>query len=306
MRIGYPIRNFRYWRRDIKLQILKSRDEYDSASLEDIGSIALNNLGVLKQILEFNRDNDLPVYEVSYDLFPWVHMVSPQEYPQFDSICLLCGEIQELIQANDMRLCITPTLWQTVTGKNEESLSKAKAILAGAAETLDLLGLPQSHHAPIIISLTTNRKVAREKYQRFADFHATLPPKIKSRLVVRNDQKFTRFKAYDLTEELQEFIQIPVVIDTLFHELNPDGSTIEEALEEAFKTWGEITPLYYYSEMKTKVEWTNPKKDIKNSERSYLVYSEPPFSEKSVDCIIRAFGHEKAAIHMRNKHWRKN
>lgn len=305
MRIGYPIRNFRYWRRDIKLQILKSRTEFESATLEELGAIALHNLDVLKQILEFNRDNDLPVYEVSYDLFPWIHMVSPAEYPQIDCVASKCTEIRRLIQANEMRVCVTPTLWQSVCGKQEESLTKAKKILEGAALMLDTLGMPKSYEAPIIISLTTNRKVAREKYQRFTDFHVALPHSVKSRLVVRNDQKFTRFKSFDLTEDLQEFLEIPVVIDTLFHELNPDGSSIEEALECAFKTWGTITPLFYYSEMKTKVEWTNPKKDIKNSERSYLVYSEPPFSEKSVDCLIRAFGHEKAAIHMRNKYWRK-
>jgi UV DNA damage repair endonuclease len=233
-------------------------------------------------------------------------MFQPQGYPQYAKVLETCDEIANLIRENDMRICITPTLWQTLCGTNEESVSKGIEVLKGSAMILDLLGLPQSFQAPIIISLTTNRKGAKEKYRRFANIHAKLPPNVKSRLVVRNDQKFTRFMVSDLAEDLQETLEIPVVVDTLFHQLNSDTSTIEEALQSAFKTWGEITPLYYYSEMKNKVEWFDPKKPVENFERSYLVYGEPPFAENFVDCIIRAFGHEKAAIHMRNKHWRKN
>jgi hypothetical protein len=95
-------------------------------------------------------------------------------------------------------------------------------------------------------------------------------------------------------------------MDTLYHLENPDGSTTEEALEAACGTWGNYVPVFYYSERKIGVEWINEnlKNKIKNNTRSFLVYNEPPLYLEQVDCIIKARGHEKAAIHVRNKHWR--
>ena len=308
MRLGYSGRHWRFWRKDIKLQKFFSLKEFQEASIEKIQQIAIDNLLVLEKIIEFNIANDISVYEIAYDVIPYIHYLSPEEYPQIDCVRHICGRIASLVLSSNMRLSISPTLWQTLCGCNENSIQKAFDVLKGAAWILDSLGMPQSHFSPIIVSLNTNRSNLVDSYSNFKNNFKKLPSNVSTRLAIRNDKKNTRQRPFDLTYTLQTYVKIPVVLDTLFHELNPDVQSSAEALEAIEITWAPYDLLFYYSESKPSVEFINKKlKNIPNAAtRSYLVYRLPEFKSKEYDCLVMAEGHEKACIHWRNKHWRKN
>lgn len=308
MRIGYSVRNNHLRNLDRSYRIVKSRKEYESLSLEQIGEIFSHNLRVLRSILEFNIAHDLPVYELFSEMLPFPSESKSivENFPQNECIFELIQEIRNFICENNVRVVIAPTLWNSILSSKATSYENALRSIQSAANLLDLLGLPASYEAPIIISLNTNTKDIESKCQKFAEIVATLPSNIKDRLVLRNDQKITRWTVHDLADHLQAYIHIPIIMDTLFHLENPDGSTIEEALEAACGTWAGYVPVYFYSERKLENEWINEnlKNKITSNSRSFLVYNEPPLYLEQVDCIIKARGHEKAAIHARNKHWR--
>lgn len=308
MRIGYSVRNNQLKNNIRSYRQIKSRSEYEQTTNEELSAVFLHNLRVFRKILEFNKEFDLPVYEVSSELIPFPSDPKSHVKNFKKNECILesVKEIRNFIVDNNVRIVVTPIIWNSIISPKQSSREKAAASLQAAADLLDLFALPQDYNAPIVITLNTNRKDIDEKSKKFADIVATLPSNVRDRLVIRNDQKSTRWRIHDLTDHLQNWIHIPVIMDTLFHLENPDGSTIEEALEAACGTWGNYVPVYYYSERKIGAEWINDKlkNKIKNNTRSFLVYSEPPLYLEAVDCIIKARGHEKAAIHARNKHWR--
>jgi UV DNA damage repair endonuclease len=307
MRIGYSGRHYRFWRRDIKLIQPASRAEHDKLSKRELGDIALHNLDVLYQILLFNRDNDLPVYALSHNLVPWSHVTPMDLYPQYDQIVGVCASIGEFIWESNQRITVHPNIFPSPATNKESSEDAVRSQLQAQAHLLDLLGLSHSHYTPISISLNTNRKNTEEKFRNFSQWANRLPDNIRKRLVVCNDQKFTRMRVYELLE-LQNHIEIPILFNNLYHELNSDGQSVEEALEACIETWGDTRPLFYYSESKPSVEWINKSRKMKQdqSTKSYLVYNEPPLSDREIDCIINAEGCEKAPIHLRNKYWRWN
>ena len=308
MRLGYSGKHFRYWRKGICLQTVPSKDQFLNLSESQIASIAVHNLTVLQKILEFNVENDLLVYEIAPDVLPWYHTNTHIEYAQIDCVASQLQDIGAYIEAHGIRVSMMPPLWNSILSTKESSMVGAITAIERTSQLFDMIGLPASSQAPIGISLHTNVKSLQEKYNSLRDRINTLTLNAKSRLAIRNDGKETRHSVYHLTEDLQNIVQIPVLVDTLLHSLHPAGLTSAEAIAAASKTWGAETPLVHYSEPKLKFEWVNKKNKHQpsNSTRSYLVYEKPNIFDGHIDLIIKAEGHEKAAIHMRNKHWRRN
>ena len=83
-----------------------------------------------------------------------------------------------------------------------------------------------------------------------------LPPSIKSRLTLENDDK--TFTPLDL---LPVCIQhgIPLVYDVHHHRCLPDGLSITEASEMAIKTWNGREPLFHLSSPKETWSGKNPR-----------------------------------------------
>jgi UV DNA damage endonuclease len=100
------------------------------------------------------------------------------------------------------------------------------------AEVLDLLGLDNSAKIQMHVGGVYGDK--RKSINRFVSRFQKLEEKIKQRLVIENDS--SRYNLKDCIQ-IHELTDIPVLFDSLHHEIYNSGETFTEVFELFTETW---------------------------------------------------------------------
>lgn len=211
--------------------------------LDYVSQLALANVRDLLEIVRWNVENDVRIFRISSDVFPWMTEYRFEQLPDFTEIRALLEEIGR----QPIRLTTHPGPFNKLAGTGL-TLDRTVIDLEQHSAIFDWMGLVPSHENKINIHVGGGYGDKDETLRRFAaNFRDRLSENLKKRLTVENDDKPGLFSTRELVP-LHELVGIPLVFDYLHHSLHPGGWTEEEAFRASHATWSDAIPVFHYSD----------------------------------------------------------
>jgi len=226
-----------------------SRCNLKNADCTRLDTITLANLAALATIIAYNSLNNIRLFRISSDVIPFAtHSVNTivwqSEYRP------LLQQLGKQIAAADLRVSMHPGQYTVLNSPRAEVEANAVADLLYHTAFLDALGMDDT--SKIILHIGGVYGDKRGAMQAFIEHYRLLPPAVKRRLVIENDDK-----NYSIAEVLEIAYQakIPVVFDNLHHQLNPplEQRSLAEWISASRTTWQAIDgkQKIHYSQQKT-------------------------------------------------------
>jgi UV DNA damage endonuclease len=265
---------------------------FEEKGLDYVSELVILNLKDTIEILNWNIENDISVYRLSSDSFPWLTEYKLEDLPNFSEIKTILEEIGRIVKDNNLRVSYHPGPFNVLGSENENVVNKTIHELNFTASILDYMKLDKSPYYPINIHLNTTKPTREEAAQRFVDNFSRLSESAKARLTVENDDKEGQYSVKLLHELVHTKTDIPIVFD--FHHFNygPKDQNLEEALTTALGTWKGYVPMTHMSSSKL-----NEDESGRATAHSDYIYEEIPFLSKyKFDCEIEAKAKDKAVI----------
>jgi UV DNA damage endonuclease len=236
--------------------------------------LALLNVRDLRKVLEWNADNQIRMYRMSSDIFPWCSEYELVDLPDFEEIAIelkMCGD---LAKTTDQRLTFHPSPYCVIASERSDVVQKSFKELRQHAEIMDLMGFEESHFYPINIHINTTKPSKEEAADRFCKAYLTLPDNVRKRLVVEVDDKKSQYTSVDLVQLVHSRVGIPVTFDYLHNFCNPPENIGEkESLELCLSTWPDgIAAITHYSDSRK----LNEDASAKELAHSDWIYKEIP------------------------------
>lgn len=254
------------------------RKTFDVKGLPYVADLIVENLKDTLKVIDYNIKNDIRVYRLSSDSFPWMSEYTFESLPRFDEIKSYLKQIGNKIKENDIRVSYHPGPFNVLGSENQSVVIKTIDELNKHAQLMDLMELEQSTYYPINIHVNTTQPTREEAAKRFCEGFQLLSDSCKRRLTVENDDKVSQYSVKMLYDLVYTQIKIPIIFDQLHHKLGPQDQTIEEALRLALSTW-KTKPL-------THMASSIRNEDPKGLERAHADYIYEPIETFDLDFDI--------------------
>jgi len=223
---------------------------FDSKGLNYVSELVILNLKDTIKIIDYNIQNNIFIYRLSSDSFPWFSHYQFKDLPNFNQIQSLLTEIGNKAKSHNMRLSYHPGPFSVLASENQDVVLRTIDDLNKHSELMDLMGLDQSTYYPINIHINTTKPSREEASKRFCDNFNLLSESCKKRLTIENDDKLSQYSVKMLYEMVYKIIGIPICFDQHHFNFGPKDQTMEEALKLAHSTW-KTKPLTHMSSPKT-------------------------------------------------------
>ena len=211
--------------------------------------LALANASDLLAILVWNAHNDIKVFRMGSGIFPWGTEYDISTLPDYAEIAQTLQSAGLVAETTKQRITAHPDHFVKLGSANPKVVQNSINDLELHSLVFDMMGLSTTPYNAINIHVGMN--FSEETAQRWIDSYNCLSPKLRSRLVVENDDKENSFSIIQLFTYLHAELGIPLTFDYFHHQFHPDGLTTQDAAELAAGTWPDgITPLFHYSESK--------------------------------------------------------
>ena len=229
MRLGFSIRV-------LGAQGLPS---FDARPHADLGAAMV----LLRDILHYMRRKRLNMYRLHSRLAPQPRRnesVSDQIEAARHEIAL-CGE---LARSWNVRLSFHPYSEVVLSSPNEDLFERSLVLLQGQAELLDAMGLGPD--AVIVLHAGGIYDGVDASLDRFCQRYEALPPWVRERLVLENDDH--RY-SFEQVCRVHRRVGIPLVFDQLHHQVhNPERMPALEAVAQALRSWPRgVMPKIHYA-----------------------------------------------------------
>jgi UV DNA damage endonuclease len=205
----------------------------NNASPERILELSRANLLALNDILRWNIEHNILLFRISSGTIPFgSHPVNQLAW--WDQLAPQLNLIGKTIRAGNMRVSMHPGQYTVLNSNRTGVVENSAAELIYHARLLDALGTDASHK--IILHGGGVYGDKDGSLQRFAVNAAHLPPSVRQRLVLENDE--TSYTLADMLS-LSEITGLPVVFDVFHHQWNPsfEGEPLEKLVARAAQTW---------------------------------------------------------------------
>ena len=241
---GYKFRTMTY-----KSFSSKSRDE----SLEKLSDIIRNNFFVTEKIIRHCAANNISGYRISSDLCPVIKhpdiMLSLEELPNYNLIEKEINNVSLAIKETSIRVSAHPSEYITLTSEDDVKIKHSLVDLEVHGEIFDRLGLSRTHYNPLNIHVRKEGD-PEELCNIFMKNFERLSDGIKSRLVLENNDTGNTWDVATLKKYFYKDNNIPITFDNLHHKMLNKGVSEFDAFLDAYETWGDIIPVFHYSEGK--------------------------------------------------------
>ena len=224
---------------------------FEERGIAYASELALKNVTDLSKILEWNDDNNIRMFRLSSDIFPWCSEYEISDLPDYKAISDILKSCGDFAKITDQRITFHPSPYGVLASLNPSVVTKAIKELNQHGEIFDLMGLDRSLFYPINIHVNTTQPSKEEAAGRFCLNFQRLSDSVKKRLVVEVDDKKSQYTAVDLFHLIHKNIGIPITLDYLHNRCNPSILNEEEALALCLSTWPkEIPAITHYSDSK--------------------------------------------------------
>ena len=295
MNLGYACINMTLGSRKPKITTNRSmvRKTFLERGLDYAGELGLENSRDLIHILRWNHENNIKLFRLSSEFFPWASEYKFEDLPQFLRIRTLLSGAGHYAQSVGMRINSHPGPFNVLTSPKESVVQNTIIDLELHGKIFDLMGLEKSPYNNINIHCNGVYGDKKSAMDRFIFNFQRLSPSVQTRLTVENDDKESMYSVKDLMY-IHEKTGIPIVFDYHHHKFCTGGLSEEEALKLAVSTWPKgITPEVHYSESKSLHE-NNTK--IKPQAHSDYINALPNTYELDLDIMVESKAKELAIL----------
>ena len=224
-----------------------------SHALNELGSRWLNNVKVTRLSILHCWQNRWG-YRVSSNLFPV--LTHPEfgydisDVPQYEAIMETFNDTAwENKNFWNVRLSTHPDQFNVLASDNQASVDKTILELNHHGWVMDQLGCERSYYNPINIHINCTKGDLADIAARFMSNLNKCEQSVTSRLVVENEDK-----GCWTVDNLLKYLNLPITYDNLHDKCNPSS---KNTYLECAETWGDIKPLFHYSE--SHPDKTNPR-----------------------------------------------
>lgn len=294
MRLGYCCINLSLKDSGVSTNRGMTKKTWQAQGLVRASELAQQNISDLLTILKWNIDNDIYIYRMSSDIFPWMSEYRFEDLPNFTTKILpLLREVGQFILKNNIRVSFHPGQFDVLASPNEEVVRKTIYDLDQHSRILDIMGLPKTYEYPINIHVGGSYGDKPAALSRFCENFNHLSISTKLRLVVENDDKPTQYGVKDLYEGIHKTVGCPITFDHLHHRFCTNDLSAGDAAWLAMSTWGSIVPLQHYSSSKSLYEDSSA---INRSHADYVYEKIPNYGILNVDIEIEAKAKDLAVL----------
>ena len=248
--IGYCCINTTLESQGIRVNRGMVKKTFLERGLSYAAELALLNFLDIEKILIWNLQNNIMVYRISSDSFPWMSEYQIEQLPNFEKIAAQLNKIGNIIKQNGIRVSYHPGPFNVLSSPREEVVRKTIKELNQHSQIFDLMGLDNSPLYPINIHIGNTKPSIQESAKKFCQSFDLLSPKTQRRLTVENDDSSNQFSVQELYQLIYKNIQIPIVFDQHHHNLGKQDLSLMDALNLSLSTWGNIKPLTHRSSSK--------------------------------------------------------
>ena len=295
MNLGYACINMTLSAHKPKITTNRSmiKKTFLERGLNYAGELGLQNARDLFHILKWNNKNNINLFRLSSEFFPWASEYNFEDLPQYLRIRTLLAGCGHYVQSVGMRVNSHPGPFNVLTSPRENVVQNTITDLELHGKIFDMMGLEKSPYNNINIHCNGVYGDKKSAMDRFCDNFQRLSPSVQTRLTVENDDKASMYSVKDLMY-IHNKIGIPIVFDYHHHKFNTGGLTEEQALSLAVSTWPkDITPIVHYSESKALHE-ENDK--LKPQAHSDYINELPDTYGFDVDIMVEAKAKELAIL----------
>ncbi len=293
-RLGYCCINLSLADKKISANRGMIKKTFEAKGQDYAGELAYLNLCDLLEIIKWNVDNDIMVYRMSSDIFPWMSEYEITKLYNFSQIEKKLVEIGEFVIETGIRVSMHPGQFDVLCSPNPAVVTKTIKDLDQHSQIMDLMGLPITHRFPINIHLGGTYGDKESAAQRFCENFEKLGDSTRKRLVVENDDKAAQYSVRDLYLMVYKKIGTPITFDYHHHRFNTGDLSEEQAFKLAYSTW-DCTPLYHYSSCKKTFEDSSV---IARSHADY-VYEQIRTYDSNIDIEVEAKAKDLAVLQYR-------
>lgn len=275
------------------------RKTFDERGINYAAELSLKNVNDLETIIKWNVENNIKLFRISSDMFPWASEYGIENLPNITEIAEVMKRIGEYAKFHGVRLGCHPGPFNVLCSPNEKVVQNTIKDLELHGKVMDLLGLYNSPYNKINIHCNGVYGDKIASMERFCQNYEKLSYSVKTRLTVENDDKASMYSVKDLMY-IHNRISIPIVFDYHHHTFNTGGLSEQEALKLAISTWHDsIIPVVHYSSSKQK-ETGNPK-DKPQAHADYILEEINTYGE-DVDVMLECKAKELALIKYREQY----
>jgi UV DNA damage endonuclease len=225
MRLGYAVMN-----RTLGITTGKSF-RLASYTPERFHETVRANIEAFETILKWNVDHDILYYRVSTDLIPFAsHPVQTEDWQVIYADDF--ARIGTYIKENDIRLANHAGPFTVMSSPNPVVATASITELEYHADVFDLLGLDVSHKLQLHLGGVFGDPEA--SLARCISTYQELPEKVKRRLVIEHEERSFGFPE---VMKMHAATGVPVIFDTLHHQVRDNGRDFWEDFDEAASTW---------------------------------------------------------------------
>ncbi|HZF63965.1 MAG TPA: UV DNA damage repair endonuclease UvsE [Chitinophagaceae bacterium] len=230
------------------------RRTFNEKGIQYASLLTLQNVYGLLKVVEWNTQNNINVFRITSDLFPWASEYKINKLPDFIEI----RSVLEKIGNFSIRFSAHPGPFNKLAGTGE-TLKNTIKDLEHHSEIFDYMQLRSTHWNKINIHVGGMYGDKAETLRRFAQNFSKLSTRLQGRLTVENDDKQSLYTVADLLP-LHQQTGIPIVFDYFHYRLHPGNQSEEEAFTTAYNTW-DLKPVFHYSSSRKEMEDPSSKKE---------------------------------------------
>lgn len=275
---GYCCINLTLGKQGITTGRTMRKATFEDRGLAYASELAYKNAEDLIKILKWNAENNVKVFRIGSNIFPWNSEYKLSELPNLLDIAKLLSEAGDIIRNTGQRVSFHPDHFVKLASSKPEVVRRSIKDLDHHDEIFEMMNLPVGHYYPLNIHVGMN--FSEHIVDNFIHRFQYLKDSTKNRLVVENDDKANSFSVRQLFTEIYSRIGTPITFDYFHHEFHPDGLTSEEAAILAASTWGNVKPLFHYSESK------NLNENVQGNPRAHSDYAFQVIDDYGLDIDI--------------------
>ena len=263
--VGYCCINMTLGKKKITTgRTLRQASFLQDAKLERTSLLALQNAQDLVKILKWNAANNVKVFRIGSNIFPWNSEYLIDDLPDMVDILDTLKEAGEVIRNSGQRVSFHPDHFVKLGTVKPEVARRSIHDLNHHDDIMTMMQLPATHEYPLNIHVGMN--YSQDVIDRFCERFRSLNASTQKRLVVENDDKANSFSVKQLYDDIYSRINTPITFDYFHHTFHPDGLTSHGAAHLAATTW-DCKPLFHYSESK------NLNENVQGNPRAHSDYA---------------------------------
>ena len=271
------------------------RRTFDAKGLPYVSELVIENLKDTLKLLEYNIKNNIYIYRMSSDSFPWMSEYEFSDLPKFPAIRTYLKLIGKKVKDHGIRVSYHPGPYLVLASENPSVVEKTISELNKHAELMDLMELDQTTFYPINIHINTTQPTRELAAERFCKEFENLSESCKKRLVVENDDGANQYSVKMLYDWVYKVIEVPITFDQHHFNYGPQDQTMEEALRLAHSTW-KTRVLTHMSSPKTLEDTSG-----KNTAHADYIYEEIKTFGLDFDTEIEAKAKDLAVFKYRKQ-----